>query len=66
MRTDLKIQTDVVAELRWEPSLRDDDIAVGVRDGVSNLITARVRPTPSGHRGDRGREQTHGRSRRVR
>ncbi|HEU5261993.1 MAG TPA: BON domain-containing protein [Gemmatimonadales bacterium] len=34
MRIDTDIQKDVVAELRWEPSLRDDDIAVGVRDGV--------------------------------
>jgi len=37
MRTDMDIQTDVSAELRWEPSLRDDDIAVGVRDGVVTL-----------------------------
>ncbi len=37
MRTDIDIQKDVVAELRWEPSLRDDDIAVGVRDGVVTL-----------------------------
>src|SRR2546422_422528 len=37
MRTDMEIQKDVVAELRWEPSLRDDDIAVGVRDGVVTL-----------------------------
>lgn len=37
MRTDLEIQKDVVAALKWEPSLRDDDIAVGVRDGVVTL-----------------------------
>src|SRR5882672_12395577 len=37
MRTDMEIQKDVVAALRWEPSLRDDDIAVGVRDGVVTL-----------------------------
>jgi osmotically-inducible protein OsmY len=37
MRTDMEIQKDVVAELHWEPSLRDDDIAVGVRDGVVTL-----------------------------
>ena len=37
MRTDMEIQEDVVAALRWEPSLRDDDIAVGVRDGVVTL-----------------------------
>ena len=37
MRTDMEIQKDVVAALRWEPSLRDDDIAVGVREGVVTL-----------------------------
>jgi osmotically-inducible protein OsmY len=37
MRTDMDIQKDVVAELKWEPSLRDDDIAVSVRDGVVTL-----------------------------
>lgn len=37
MRKDIDIQNDVVAELQWEPGLRDDDIAVGVRDGVVTL-----------------------------
>jgi osmotically-inducible protein OsmY len=36
-RTDTAINTDVVSELKWDPSLRDDDIAVGVRDGVVTL-----------------------------
>jgi osmotically-inducible protein OsmY len=36
-RTDTNIQKDIVAELKWEPSLRNDDIAVGVRDGVVTL-----------------------------
>jgi osmotically-inducible protein OsmY len=36
-RTDTAINSDVVSELRWDPSLRDDDIAVGVRDGVVTL-----------------------------
>ena len=35
--TDSDIQQDVVDELRWEPSLEDDDIAVGVKDGVVTL-----------------------------
>lgn len=35
--TDNDIQEDVVAELKAEPNLRDDDIAVGVRDGVVTL-----------------------------
>jgi osmotically-inducible protein OsmY len=37
MRTDTEIQKDVAAELKWDPSLRDDDIAVAVRDGVVTL-----------------------------
>jgi len=37
VRTDSEIQQDVVDELKWEPSLRDDDIAVAVRDGVVTL-----------------------------
>lgn len=37
MRTDNEIQNDIVEELRWEPSLIDKDIAVGVRDGVVTL-----------------------------
>lgn len=37
MRTDHEVQADVLAELRWEPSLANDDIAVAVRDGVVTL-----------------------------
>jgi osmotically-inducible protein OsmY len=37
MRTDSDIMKDVTAELRWEPGLRDDDIAIGVRDGIVTL-----------------------------
>jgi osmotically-inducible protein OsmY len=37
MYSDGDIQQDITAELKWEPSLRDDDIAVGVRDGVVTL-----------------------------
>lgn len=37
MHTDSDIQKDITAELKWEPSLRNDDIAVGVRDGVATL-----------------------------
>jgi osmotically-inducible protein OsmY len=36
-RTDTDIQKDIVAELKWEPSLRNDDIAIAVRDGVVTL-----------------------------
>jgi osmotically-inducible protein OsmY len=37
MISDSDILKDVVAEFKMEPSLRDDDIAVGVRDGVVTL-----------------------------
>lgn len=37
MYNDTDIQRDIAAELKWEPSLRDDDIAVGVREGVVTL-----------------------------
>jgi osmotically-inducible protein OsmY len=37
IRADTDIQSDITNELNWEPSLRDDDIAVAVRDGVVTL-----------------------------
>jgi osmotically-inducible protein OsmY len=37
MQNDTDIQKDVLAALKAEPSLRDDDIAVGVREGVVTL-----------------------------
>ena len=37
MHTDSDIQKDVLAELNAEPNLRNDDLAVGVRDGVVTL-----------------------------
>jgi osmotically-inducible protein OsmY len=37
MRTDAEIQKDVIDELRFDPSLQDDDVAVAVRDGVVTL-----------------------------
>lgn len=35
--SDSDIQRDVADELKWDPSLQDDDIAVAVRDGVVTL-----------------------------
>jgi len=37
MRSDSEIQVDVTRELKWDPRLQDDDIAVGVRGGVVTL-----------------------------
>jgi osmotically-inducible protein OsmY len=36
-RNDAELQRDVVAELRWTPSIRDEEIAVAVKDGVVTL-----------------------------
>jgi osmotically-inducible protein OsmY len=37
MQNDTDIQKDAIAALKAEPSLREDDIALGVRDGVVTL-----------------------------
>lgn len=37
MVTDTELLRDIAAELKWDPSLRDDDIATGVRDGIVTL-----------------------------
>jgi osmotically-inducible protein OsmY len=36
-RSDSEIQKDVNDELRWDPALREDDVAASVRDGVVTL-----------------------------
>lgn len=37
MRTDNELRTDVIAELNWDPGIRDEDIATAVKDGVVTL-----------------------------
>lgn len=37
MRTDRDVQAAVQAELQWDPSIRDEDIAVSVRGGVVTI-----------------------------
>lgn len=37
MKTDSKIQKDVIAELQWEPSIEASTIGVEVTDGVVTL-----------------------------
>jgi osmotically-inducible protein OsmY len=36
-RSDTDIQKDIISEIQWEPSLRNDDVAIAVRDGVVTL-----------------------------
>jgi osmotically-inducible protein OsmY len=37
MRTDSELRTDILAELTWDPSIRNEDIATAVKDGVVTL-----------------------------
>lgn len=38
MKTDKQLQTDIKEELKWEPRVRDEEIAIEVRDGVVTLM----------------------------
>ena len=42
MKTDSQLQHDVIAELKWEPLLREAEIGVSARDGVITLTGAQV------------------------
>ena len=37
LRTDAQIQSDVLAELKWEPRVQPNEIGVAVKDGVVTL-----------------------------
>ena len=37
MKSDMELQKDVVAELKWEPRLREEEIGIAVREGVVTL-----------------------------
>lgn len=37
MRNDSELRTDIIGELNWDPSIRDEDIATAVKDGVVTL-----------------------------
>jgi osmotically-inducible protein OsmY len=37
MKTDTQLQSDVIAELSWEPSINAEDIGVEVKDGIVTL-----------------------------
>lgn len=37
MKTDIQVQQDVLAELKWEPSINAADIGVEVKDGIVTL-----------------------------
>jgi osmotically-inducible protein OsmY len=37
MKTDIQLQADVTAELKWEPSINSEEIGVEVKDGIVTL-----------------------------
>jgi osmotically-inducible protein OsmY len=37
MKSDIELQRDVIAQLNWDPSIRNEDIAVAVKDGTVTL-----------------------------
>ena len=37
VRSDVQLQEDVLAELKWEPRLKPNEIGVAVKDGVVTL-----------------------------
>lgn len=40
MKSDMQLQTDVLAELRWDPSIASTEIGVAAKDGVVTLTGA--------------------------
>jgi osmotically-inducible protein OsmY len=37
MKTDSQLQRDVAEEVRWDPSINDEEIRVAAKDGVVTL-----------------------------
>lgn len=59
MRTDQELHRDVVAELNWQPALRDEEIGVAVKGGVVTLsgeVTSYARKFEA----ERAAESVHG------
>lgn len=59
MRTDSELRTDVLAELGWDPGIRNEDIATAVKDGVVTLAGT-VDTYAQRYRGERAVERVHG------
>ena len=59
MRTDQELQRDVIAELKWKPTLRDEEIGVAVKDGVVTL-SGNVSTYARKIQAERAAEDVHG------
>ena len=59
MRTDAQLQSDVIDELRWDPSIKHNDIEVAVKSGVVTL-TGRVPSYADKYSAERAAERITG------
>jgi osmotically-inducible protein OsmY len=59
MRTDVQIQSDVLAELQWEPRVNAANIGVAVKDGVVTL-TGYVQSYTERYQAEQAAKRVHG------
>jgi osmotically-inducible protein OsmY len=59
MKTDTQIRDDIFKELKWEPTVRDLEIGVAVKDGVATL-SGNVRTFAQKYAADRAAERVAG------
>ena len=59
MKTDIELQRDVIDELRWDPSLKEKELAVAASDGVVTL-TGFVPSYPEKWAAERAAERVFG------
>lgn len=59
MRTDTQLQLDVIAELKWEPSVSGAEVGVAVKDGVATL-TGSVNTYAQKYAAERAAERVSG------
>jgi VCBS repeat-containing protein len=59
MRTDTELEKDVFDELKWRPSLRDEEIGVAAKDGVVTL-SGTVSDYVKKYQAEKAAESVHG------
>lgn len=59
MKSDIELQKDVIDELRWDPSLKEKEIAVGAKEGVVTL-SGHVPSYPEKWAAERAAERVYG------
>ncbi len=59
MKTDFELQKDVIEELRWDPSVKEKEIGVAVKEGVVTM-TGHVESYPEKQAAERAVERVFG------